>query len=268
MFNFLHVFDFIRFGLPDLLDIAAVALLLYQIYKLIRGTTAINIFTGVLLIYVLWFVVRALNMQLLSAIMGQVLGVGIIALIIVFQQEIRRFLLTIGSKFNTQRYHWLRRLFKMNTQSAIALNLDALTSACRHMAETKTGALIVIGRGSPLDIYAATGDIIDATISNRLLENLFFKNSPLHDGAVVIVDNKIHAARCTLPITEQARIPAQYGMRHRAAVGLTEQTDAIVVVVSEETGNISVVENGAINRMKGGANEMRTKVESLLKAPV
>jgi len=259
------MFDFIHFSISDVLDILAVALLLYQIYKLIRGTTAISIFTGILLLYFLWFIVRALNMQLLSTILGQILGVGIIALIIVFQQEIRRFLVHLGSRFHMQRYTWLAHIFKQRwVQQSIELDLDSLTRACRHMSETHTGALIVVERRSSLEMYAATGDLIEAKMSSRLLENLFFKNSPLHDGAVIILHNKIQAARCTLPISEQVYIPAQYGMRHRAAVGLTEQTDAIVVVVSEETGGISIVENGVINRMTGGANELRAKMENLL----
>lgn len=257
--------DFIHFNISDVLDIVAVAFLLYQVYKIIRGTTAINIFTGILLLYFLWFIVRALNMQLLSTILGQILGVGIIALIIVFQQEIRRFLLHLGSRFNSHRYAWLQRFFKQRTHTRIELDIDSIARACRQMSECKTGALIVIERFSPLESYAETGDIIDARISSRLLQNLFFKNAPLHDGAVIISHNKIHAARCTLPISEQVYIPAQYGMRHRAAVGLTEQTDAIVVVVSEETGNISLVENAVISRMEGGANELRLKIEDLLK---
>jgi uncharacterized protein (TIGR00159 family) len=257
------MFDFIHINISDILDIAAVALLLYQIYKLIRGTSAVNIFTGVLLLYFLWFVVRALHMDLSSAILGQILGVGILALIIVFQPEIRRFLLHLGTRFNSQRYAWLQRIFK-NSHLSIELDMDALTMACRDMSDTKTGALIVLARKSPLEMYAATGDLLDAKMNDRLLENIFFKNSPLHDGAVIVVQNRIHAARCTLPITDRF-VPAQYGMRHRAAVGLTENTDAIVVVVSEETGHISIVCDGIITRMSG-ANELRLKIENLLRA--
>lgn len=257
------MFDFIHINLSDVLDIVFVALFLYQIYKLIRGTSAVNIFTGVLLLYFLWFVVRALHMELSSAILGQILGVGILALIILFQQEIRRFLLHLGIRFNTQRYAWLQRIFNQSSSGAVTLDLDALTMACRAMSDTKTGALIVIGRKSSMEVFAATGDVIDARMNSRLLENIFFKNSPLHDGAVIIVHNKIHAARCTLPITDRF-VPARYGMRHRAAVGLTENSDAIVVVVSEETGLISLVWNGEMSRMSG-ANELRIKIESLLR---
>ncbi|MDR2362753.1 MAG: diadenylate cyclase CdaA [Prevotellaceae bacterium] len=256
------MFDFIHISISDVLDIVFVALFLYQIYKLIRGTSAMNIFTGVLLLYFLWYVVRALHMDLSSTILGQILGVGILAIIILFQQEIRRFLLHLGSRFNTQRYAWLQRIFNQSSTVTVTLDLDALTMACRNMSDTKTGALIVIGRKSAMDMYAATGDVLDAKMNNRLLENIFFKNSPLHDGAVIIVHNKIHAARCTLPITDRT-VPAQYGMRHRAAVGLTENTDAMVVVVSEETGNISLVYNGHITRISG-ANELRVKIEGLL----
>jgi uncharacterized protein (TIGR00159 family) len=253
------MFDFIHIGISDILDVLAVAALLYQVYKLIRGTSAVNIFTGVLILYFLWYVARELHMDLSSAILGQILGVGILALIIVFQQEIRRFLLHLGARFSARRYAWLQRIFNQSSHRAVELNLDALTIACRHMADTNTGALIAIERNSPLEMYSATGDIIDARISNRLLENLFFKNSPLHDGAVIIARNKVHSARCTLPITDHF-VPAQYGMRHRAAVGLSEVTDAIVIVVSEETGHISLVQNGVIARMSG-VNELRLKLE-------
>ncbi|MDR1680799.1 MAG: diadenylate cyclase CdaA [Prevotellaceae bacterium] len=256
------MFDFIHISLSDVLDIAFVALLGYQIYKLIRGTNAVNIITIVLLLYFLWYVVQALHMDVSSAILGQILGVGILALIILFQQEIRRYLLYLGTRFNMQRYAWLQRIFNQHTTAAVTLDLDALTMACRNMSETKTGALIVVGRKSEMGMYAGTGDVIDAKMNNRLLENIFFKNSPLHDGAVIIVNNKIHAARCTLPITDR-QMPAHYGLRHRAAVGLTENTDAIVVVVSEETGRIALVCDGEISRISG-ANELRVKVENLL----
>ncbi len=257
------MFDFIHIGLSDILDIVVVSILLYQVYKLIRGTAAINIFTGVLLLYFIWFIVQALHMQLLARIMGQVLGVGIIALIILFQQEIRRFLLHLGNRFNSRRFKWLRRWFKRNTQAALDLDIDSLVQACKDMSDTKTGALIVLERRSSLEMFAETGDIIDAKISKRLIENIFFKNSPLHDGAMIITRNKIHAARCTLPITDKV-LPAHYGMRHRASVGLTEGSDSVVITVSEETGRISVVENGEITPMSG-VQELRLKLEELMR---
>ncbi len=260
------MFDFIDFKLIDIIDIFLVGLLVYYIYKLIRGTAAISIFSGIILIYVAWIIVNALNMSLLSAIMGQVLGVGVIALIVLFQQEIRRFLLMLGNKYMSGRSskRFTNFIFG-NKQEAIPLKtLDELTHACRKMAETNTGALIILARTSSLDSIIETGDTIDAIINRRLIENLFFKNSPLHDGALVIAKNRIVAARCTLPISENPNIPPQYGMRHRAATGITEQTDAAAIVVSEETGNISFVRDGQIKKMNS-ITELRLAIESLYK---
>ncbi len=255
------MFDFIHIGISDILDIIVVAVLFYQFYKLIRGTAAISIFTGILTLYVFWLGVRVLNMQLLSTILGQVLGVGVLALIIIFQQEIRRFLMHLGSRY--QHSNFFQMLFNTDKEKS-DWDMDAITRACRKMSESKTGALIVVARQSLLNVYAETGDVVDARISSRLLENLFFKNSPLHDGAIILKNNRIWAARCTLPITDNQNVPAHYGMRHRAAIGCTEQTDAVVITVSEETGIISVVEHGAIRTMSG-ANELRLTLESALK---
>ncbi|HPV57830.1 MAG TPA: diadenylate cyclase CdaA, partial [Tenuifilaceae bacterium] len=233
---------FITIRVLDIIDIIMVAFLLYQIYMLIRGTVAINIFGGIVVLYIIWLVVRALNMELLSGILGQIIGVGVIAIIIVFQQEIRKFLLFIGTKYMSKSKFSLENLlFPRHKTDVAQVNVDAIVKACRNMAETKTGALIVIARKSELQFYAETGDIIEAETSSRLLENIFFKNSPLHDGAVIIVNDRIHAARCVLPVTENINLPPQYGMRHKAAVGISEITDAMVVLVSEETGKISFV---------------------------
>lgn len=238
---------FITIRVLDIIDVILVAFLLYQIYMLIRGTVAINIFSVIVVLYIIWLVVRALNMELLSGILGQIIGVGVIAIIIVFQQEIRKFLLFIGTRYMSKSKFSLENLLfpKQKTDEAL-VNIDAIVKACRNMSETKTGALIVIARKSELQLYAETGDIIEAETSSRLLENIFFKNSPLHDGAVIIVTDKIHAARCVLPVTENINLPPQFGMRHRAAVGISEITDAIVVLVSEETGKISFVVHGNI----------------------
>ncbi|MDR1593345.1 MAG: diadenylate cyclase CdaA [Prevotellaceae bacterium] len=240
--------DFINFSFIDILDILMVTFILYQVYKLIKGTAALNIFIAVILFYVVYLLVKALKMELMSMILGQFIGVGMIALIILFQQEIRRFLLHVGTTYiNRSRNSILRRFFsnrdgaKMKTVTA-----QIIAEGCANMSAKNTGALIVIGRISSLEIYVETGDIIDAQISVRLLENIFFKNAPLHDGAVIILNNKIHAARCILPSSENMDIPAYFGMRHRAALGITEITDAVAVVVSEETGWISYVENGKI----------------------
>lgn len=239
---------FITIRILDIIDIFLVALLLYQLYMLIRGTIAINIFSGIVFLYILWIVVRALKMELLGSILGQVIGVGVLALIIVFQQEIRKFLLFIGSRYlRQQRFTLDNLLFPKKADPAQKVAINAIVNACRNMAETKTGALIVIARKSELQLYAETGDIINAETSSRLLENIFFKNSPLHDGAAIIVEDKINAVRCVLPITENLNLPPNYGMRHKAAIGITEITDALAIVVSEENGKISLAENGTLH---------------------
>lgn len=260
------MFEIINFHIMDVVDILLVGLLVFYVYKLIRGTAAISIFLGIITLYIIWAVVKALNMSLLSEIMGQVLGVGVIAIIVLFQQEIRKFLLSLGNNYilNNEK---LKIFSKLLGNKGISMQLEALdeiTHACRKMSETNTGALIVLARTSSMEFVIETGDVIDAKINRRLIENLFFKNSPLHDGAMVIANDRIVAARCTLPITENPNIPANYGMRHRAAVGLTEETDACVIVVSEETGNISFVKDGKIKTM-GSITELRLAIESSYK---
>ncbi len=238
---------FIQLRVLDIIDIVIVAFLLYQVYRLIQGTSALNIFSGIVLLYIIWLVVRALNMELLGSILGQVIGVGVIAIIIVFQQEIRKFLLIIGSRYISKGKFTIENLLLGTEETETSkASIEAIAKACKNLSESKTGALIVIARKSELRVYAETGDIIDADISSRLLENIFFKNSPLHDGAAIIISNKIHAVRCVLPISENLNLPPHFGMRHRAAIGLTETTDALVVIVSEETGKISISENGRI----------------------
>jgi uncharacterized protein (TIGR00159 family) len=261
MFAFLST-AFITIRILDLIDILLVALLLYQIYMLIRGTVAINIFMGIFLLYIIWLVVRALNMELLSSILGQIIGVGVIAIIIVFQQEIRRFLLLIGTRYlSSNRFSIENIFFIKGKRMEEPVNIDAIVKACRNMSETKTGALIAITRKSDLRLYVESGDIVNADTSSRLIENIFFKNSPLHDGAMIIKNDKIEAARCVLPITERLNLPASFGLRHKAALGLSESTDAIVIVVSEETGKISMVEDGSI---KTGISSM--EMDQLLKS--
>ncbi|MDR1129723.1 MAG: diadenylate cyclase CdaA [Prevotellaceae bacterium] len=240
--------DFINFSFIDILDILMVTFILYQVYKLIKGTAALNIFIAVILFYVIYLLVKTLKMELMSMILGQFIGVGMIALLILFQQEIRRFLLHVGTTYITRsRNSFLGKIFsgKGGAKSQTVIT-QILAEACSNMSKKYTGALIVIGHTSPLEMYVETGDVIDAKPSVRLLENIFFKNAPLHDGAVIILNNRIHAARCVLPSSENMDIPADFGMRHRAALGITEITDAVAVVVSEETGRISYVENGKI----------------------
>lgn len=242
--------DFISVSFLDTIDIAVVALLFYQVYRMIRGTAAMTIFAGIFIVYLLWVVVRALDMTLLSSIMGQVIGVGVLALIIVFQQEVRRYLLLLGNRYSRAKNRFVRRIFKSAGQNAQLQWVEDLAKACRDMASTRTGALICIERQGDLGVYASTGDIIDARIDVRLIESIFFKNSPLHDGAIIIKQNRIHAARCILPTSDNPHIPQHYGMRHRAAIGLTEHSDAVVIVVSEERGRISVVEGGDITTVE------------------
>ncbi|GAB4278201.1 MAG: diadenylate cyclase CdaA [Marinilabiliales bacterium] len=237
---------FITLRVLDVIDIVLVAVLLYNVYMLIRGTVAISIFIGIFSVYLFWLVVKALNMQLLSTILGQFMGVGMIALIIVFQQEIRRFLLLIGSRYKLDQNLSLKRLMSGKVNMITHKNIEEIVNAVSNMSKSKTGALIVITKNSELPNITARGDILDARISSRLIENIFVKNSPLHDGALVIVNNIIKAARCILPISEKTDIPPHFGLRHRAALGISETTDAIVIVVSEETGKISFVKEGKI----------------------
>ncbi len=229
----------------DVIDIILVAIIFFQLYKLIRGTAALSIFIGIFIIYMFWLMVKALNMELIGALMGQVIGVGVIALIIVFQQEVRRFLLVIGNRYMNRRRFSFGKIFStVEEETGSPKEAEEIVRATESMASKKTGALIVLGRKSSLDIYSEGGERIDAIISAELLETIFFKNSPLHDGAVLIEDGKIFAARCPLPITDSISLPPRFGMRHRAAIGISEHTDSLVVVVSEESGHITVAEGG------------------------
>lgn len=241
----------------DLIDIVLVAIILFQLYKLIRGTAALSIFIGIFLIYMFWLIVKALNMELIGALLGQVIGVGVIALIIVFQQEVRRFLLVIGNRYMTRRRFSFGKIFSsVEEETGSPIEAEEIVRAVESMAAKKTGALVVLGRKSSLDIYSEGGERIDAIISAELLETIFFKNTPLHDGAVLIEDGKIFAARCPLPITDSVTLPPRFGMRHRAAIGISEHTDALVVVVSEESGTITVAEGGEV-REHITPNELR-----------
>jgi diadenylate cyclase len=241
----------------DIVDVFLVAIILFQLYKLIRGTAALSIFIGIFLIYLFWLVVKALNMELIGALLGQVIGVGVIALIIVFQQEVRRFLLVIGNRYiSRQKFSFGKIFAPVDKEEGSPKEAEEIVRAAESMASRKIGALIVMGRKTSLDIYSEGGERLDALISAELLETIFFKNSPLHDGAVLIEDGKIFAARCPLPITDQVNLPTHFGMRHRAAIGISEHTDALVVVVSEESGTITVAESGEI-REKISPNELR-----------
>lgn len=240
---------FLGIRLLDILDILIVAFLLFKVYQLLKNSAAMNIFIGIIAIYLLWWMfVKILKMQLLGALLGQFMSVGVLALIIVFQQEVRRFLLIIGSNSFTGKDSITNKILPWNwsAKKQKSINVTPIVKACSSMSKNKTGAIIVISRSTDMNFYESTGDIMDAEVSKRLLESIFFKNSPLHDGAVIIENDKIKAARCVLPVTDNTELPANYGMRHRAAIGITEQTDAISVIVSEETGNISVAIDGKI----------------------
>lgn len=229
-----------------MIDIALVAALLYQVYKLLKGSVAIKIFLGFLSLYLIYLLVRAVRMELLSAILGQFMGVGVIAAIIIFAPEIRKFLLIVGrSSIFSDDNVWKDILFFWKKKENSAFNIAPIIDAAKVLAGSNTGALIVISSTVELKFYAESGDILDAELSKRLLISIFNKYSPLHDGAVIIHKGRIKAARCILPVTER-EVPAQFGLRHRAGIGMSEATDALILVVSEETGQISMMKNGKV----------------------
>lgn len=229
-----------------MIDIALVAALLYQVYKLLKGSVAIKIFLGFLSLYLIYLLVRAVRMELLSAILGQFMGVGVIAAIIIFAPEIRKFLLILGrSSIFSDDNVWKDILFFWRKKENSAFNISPIIDATKTLAGSNTGALIVISSTVELKFYAESGDILDAELSKRLLISIFNKYSPLHDGAVIIHKGRIKAARCILPVTER-EVPAQFGLRHRAGIGMSEATDALILVVSEETGQISMMKNGKV----------------------
>jgi diadenylate cyclase len=239
---------FITIRFLDILDILLVALLLYQLYRLIKGTWAFNIVIGLFSLYLLWLVVVALNMQLLGSIMGQFIGVGVLALIIVFHPEIRKFLVFIGTNYNVNRVLSLDKLFGTGKEKNIDdEQIEMLADACFSLSKSKTGALIVVAGKLELNEQINTGEKLDAEISSSLLRTIFFKNTPLHDGAVIIRDHKIAAAGCILPLT-QRDVDKALGLRHRAAIGITENTDSIAIMVSEERGSVSFAKEGEIKR--------------------
>lgn len=240
---------FITIRIIDVIDILLVAFLMYQIYLLIKGTVAFSIFIGIIGIYILYLIVDLLKMKLLSSILGAAIGGGTIALIIVFQQEIRKFLIFLGSKYFPNRKFSLENMFNTGEKQAGKVRINEIHLACVKLANSRTGALIVISRASSLSFYAETGDLLYARTTSRLLESIFNKNSPLHDGAVIIENDLIVAAGCVLPFTDKTELPLSYGMRHRAALGISENTDALVIVISEETGEISAAENGNLNQV-------------------
>lgn len=241
---------FLPVRLWDVLDILIVGYLMYQIYKLLRGNIAFNIFIGVLMLYVVWWLVNQLEMDLLAAVLGQFVSVGVIVLIIIFQPEVRRFLLFLGNSTLRQRSNFLGRIIDKNFESSEQKDrhIQAIKAAIMRMSRRKTGALIVLSNKSTLDGLINSGVTLDAAISEMLIESIFNKESPLHDGAVVVANGKIKSASCVLPVSENPNLPKSAGLRHRAAVGITERVDAAAFVVSEETGQISFAFDGKLQR--------------------
>ena len=236
--------DLLKFSVVDIIDVILVALLLYYIYKLIKGTVAINIFIGIIIIYLVWRLTTFLNMELLSSIFGGFMKVGIIALIVVFQPEIRKFLLMVGSTNFSRRGKFLKQLKFLKTETTDETNVDSILSACIKMGNSKTGALIVFERNNNLDFLSTTGDEMNIKVTQPIIESIFFKNSPLHDGAIIVSNNIVKATRVILPVNNEKKIPKRFGLRHRAAIGITEKTDALALAVSEETGHISYFKDG------------------------
>ena len=240
------VSEILNFSIIDVLDIILVASLLYYAYKLLKGTVAINIFIGIILIYLVWRITVLLDMELLSSIIGGFMSVGIIALIVVFQPEIRKFLLMVGSTNLSKKGYFLEKIkfFKNQRLERDTTDIESVMLACNNMSQSKTGALIVIERSNNLNFLEDSGDEMNIMVTQPILESIFFKNSPLHDGAIIISNNFIKATRVVLPINNQSKISIKYGLRHRAAVSITEKTDAVAIVVSEENGKISYIKNG------------------------
>ncbi len=236
------------FGIKDLIDILLFAVLLYYVYRLMKESGTINIFYGVLAVIILWVLASEIfGMRLIGTILDKFMAIGLIILVILFQEPIKRFLVELGSQ---RRWRFLRNIFnhhKNETEAEALAWVMPIVYACMSMSKSKTGALIVIEQSIPLENYAKSGDIIDANINTRLIENIFFKNSPLHDGAMIIAKNRIEAAGCILPVSHDSDVPRSLGLRHRSALGIAQATDAVAVVVSEETGNISVAHRGRLS---------------------
>ena len=249
---------FFEFSIKDFIDILLVAFLLYYTYRLMKASGSIRIFSGILTFILIWLVVtQVLEMKLLGSIFDTLMNVGVIALIVLFQDEIRRFLFTLGSHHN---FNLLTRFFNASKKGTLQHDdIMPVVMACLSMGKQKVGALIVVEHNAPLDEIVRTGDTIDAAINQRLIENIFFKNSPLHDGAMVISQKRIKAAGCILPVSHDLDIPKELGLRHRAAMGISQRTDALAIIVSEETGSISVAYRGQFH-LRLNAEEL----ESLL----
>jgi uncharacterized protein (TIGR00159 family) len=233
----------------DIIDVLIVLFLIYQIYKLLKGTIAFNIFIGVLILYIIWVIVSQLGMNLLKFVLGPFVGFGVLILIIIFQQEVRQFLLMIGSNTLKNRFKFLEKIWGEQLSmdgTELMKKVDELFFAIAHFSETKTGALIVLSGNPDISIWNNSGQVIDARVTSQLLKSIFQKNSPIHDGATIIVNNRIYAVSVILPISESTALSTGTGLRHRAAVGVSERTNAVAFVVSEQNGEISFAREGQL----------------------
>ncbi len=245
---FLFHIGFLEVSWVDLIDIGLVAILLYQVYKLIRGSIAVNIFLGILSLYLVYLIVRAAQMELLAKILGQFMGVGVLAMIILFQPEIRKFLLVIGRSAEINRDNIFKSINNLRYGFHDDFDVRQLIEAVKSLKATRTGALVVFSRDSELKFYLETGDYLDAEVNKRLILSIFHKSSPLHDGAIVVYKGRIKAARCVLPVSENDHLPPHFGLRHRSAIGMSETTDTLVMAVSEESGRLILARNGKFLR--------------------
>lgn len=266
-YYFLHLpksistLDFLNLRILDVVDIVLIAALLYYLYKLVKGTVAVNIFIGIVIIYFVWKLTQLLQMEMLSNVLGEFIGVGMFALIVVFQQEIRKFLLMIGSTNFARRRRFLQTLKLIKDDLETPNDIEAIVRACENMGKSNTGALIVIQRNTSLDFVKNSGDTMKILVNQPIIESIFYKNSILHDGAMIIEDNYITATRVVLPVSNDRTIPLRFGLRHRAAVGITEKTDAVALVVSEETGQISYIKDGEFV-MYDGKDDLMAKLKA------
>ncbi|MDE6444570.1 MAG: diadenylate cyclase CdaA [Muribaculaceae bacterium] len=255
----------INFGIKDIIDILIIALLLFYVYRVMKSSGTLSLFYGVLVFFVVWVVASEIfDMRLTGSILDKFMSIGLIVLVIIFQDQIKRFLIDLGSQGRLRNF---RRFFRHEKSDGGGHSrVMAVVYACMSMSKSKTGALIVFQRKMPLTDYEKTGDIIDANVNVRLIENIFFKNSPLHDGAMIIADHRIKSVGCILPVSHDMDIPKNLGLRHRAALGMSQATDAVCVIVSEETGGISVAKDGVITTRVSAPDLENILSESLVEA--
>jgi len=257
----------IEFGIKDFVDILLVALLLYYTYRLMRESRSLNVFVGLMIFIVVWvFVSHILEMKLLGSILDKLVSVGVIVVVVIFQEDIRKVLYNLGARrrIRTLIRFFLPRRTEERDMARVKKSIMPIVMAAMSMSKGKTGALIVMERNVPLDDIVATGDVIDAAVNQRLIENIFFKNSPLHDGAMIISDHRVKAAGCILPVSHNLDIPKELGLRHRAALGMSQDSDALCIIVSEETGGISIAQNGQL-RLRLSAEELESTLTETMK---